>query len=287
MKISIHGTRGFVPVPGDTTLKYGGNTICTSITTEGGSLIAIDGGTGLAAWSRTLLGGELGRGLGEVSIIFTHSHYDHTQGFLFFIPALIPRNLIHIYGPNMDNKNFKEILEDQVIPLFSPMQTLDNFASTMEFQGISKSTELKIDEITFNFQEFPHETGTTIGITFSDNHTKIGYLGDVLHSKKSIKQSINFFKDCDVLIHDSTVHSPGLSLDYINSARDCLSDGIEAVEIAHNAKINKLLLIHYHHSMDDTQLDRMLSICRKHSLNLNNNSLDIDLAREGMTLFFT
>lgn len=282
MKVSFHGVRGFLPVPGDDTVIYGGNTLCMSITADSGALIAIDAGTGISAWSRTLLGGDLGRGRGSVDIIITHSHYDHTQGFLFFIPALIPGNTVRIYGPVCSGKDIRQMLEDQVHPLVSPMQTLTNFASTMAFHTIETREELKLHDISFRFLPLKHETENSLAVVFSDGKTRAGCISDVFHNPHSITSASEFFSGCDLLVHDAT----DTSVDYISSKRDFSRDGFTAVEVAGRAGVTKLVLTHFHHSLTDADLEVMLRRCRSFALDRGFKNLEIDLARENHSICF-
>src|SRR3954464_2698335 len=46
VRIRYWGTRGSVPTPGPSTVRYGGNTSCVEVRTEGGTLLVLDCGTG-------------------------------------------------------------------------------------------------------------------------------------------------------------------------------------------------------------------------------------------------
>ena len=45
-KIKFRGVRGSIPVPGKSTIKYGGNTTCIEVKINGNTII-IDAGTGI------------------------------------------------------------------------------------------------------------------------------------------------------------------------------------------------------------------------------------------------
>ena len=101
MKIRLWGTRGSIPTPSTSsfvTTRYGGDTTCVAIE-SGGSLIIIDGGSGLR-----LLGLELARSKDPVkaTFFFSHVHWDHIQGFPFFLPAFKPGNQFDLYGPRLN-----------------------------------------------------------------------------------------------------------------------------------------------------------------------------------------
>lgn len=47
MKLKVWGCRGSYPTPGETTVKYGGNTSCYTLETKDSGLIILDAGSGL------------------------------------------------------------------------------------------------------------------------------------------------------------------------------------------------------------------------------------------------
>src|SRR5947199_7153169 len=95
-RVRFWGVRGSIPTPGPTTLKYGGNTSCVEVRAEG-QIIILDAGTGLR-----LLGQELTAETGdkplEVTLLLTHTHWDHIQGLPFFLPVYRPQNQLKILG---------------------------------------------------------------------------------------------------------------------------------------------------------------------------------------------
>src|SRR4051794_35973029 len=70
-----------------------GNTSCVEIQ-AGGETLIIDAGTGIRGLGLALMKGPCGRGQGNIHILFSHPHWDHIQGFPFFVPAYIPGNQI-------------------------------------------------------------------------------------------------------------------------------------------------------------------------------------------------
>src|SRR3954464_6981507 len=86
-RIQFWGTRGSLAKPGYNTLRYGGNTSCVQVTSPAGSLLIIDCGTGAHELGQALLANAKAPLRG--SILISHTHWDHIQGFPFFAPLFV------------------------------------------------------------------------------------------------------------------------------------------------------------------------------------------------------
>ncbi len=94
MKFKFRGVRGSIATPGQSTVKYGGNTTCIEIRSDSGHLFVFDAGTGIYTLGQELLT-EMPV---TVHIFVTHTHWDHIQGMPLFAPMFVPQNYLHIYG---------------------------------------------------------------------------------------------------------------------------------------------------------------------------------------------
>src|SRR5215203_7168633 len=134
MKVRFWGVRGSYPTPGSGTVKYGGNTPSVEICAgEHGHerTIILDAGTGIIP-----LGRELARTkrTGELLLLFSHLHHDHTQGFPFFVPAYLPNAKLHIYGPDGTHESLKNVLENNQSSETFPV-SLREMASSKDIQA--------------------------------------------------------------------------------------------------------------------------------------------------------
>jgi phosphoribosyl 1,2-cyclic phosphodiesterase len=94
MKVRFYGVRGSVPTPGSSTVRYGGNTVCTDVRLADGTLLVLDAGTGLRELGHTLAK----EGHDErINVLLTHLHWDHILGLPFFGPLWKKETSIDIW----------------------------------------------------------------------------------------------------------------------------------------------------------------------------------------------
>ncbi len=136
MKVRFWGVRGSIATPGAGTLRFGGNTSCTQVTTDGGTLIIFDCGTGMRLLGQHLV--EQGKPV-KAHILLSHTHWDHIQGWPFFTPAFMPGNEFTIYAAENENKRLGEVLSGQMDYTYFPV-TLDQMQSTIGFRELRESS---------------------------------------------------------------------------------------------------------------------------------------------------
>src|SRR5919106_2711688 len=108
--VRFRGVRGSHPSPGPGTVRYGGNTSCVEVR-AGNHLILLDAGTGIISLGNEMMKNHLPskpeRQLSAMTILFSHTHHDHTQGFAFFKPAYLPTTTCYLYGPQLRGVELK------------------------------------------------------------------------------------------------------------------------------------------------------------------------------------
>lgn len=130
MKIRYWGVRGSIPVPGNQTIVYGGNTSCVSVEIDDFVFI-FDAGTGIRECGNYLL--SKGKHV-QGAIFISHTHWDHIQGFPFFVPSYIPGNSFALYGPPSDiqNLSLRQIMELQTRYEYFPVR-ISQLGATLEY----------------------------------------------------------------------------------------------------------------------------------------------------------
>ena len=120
MRVTFWGVRGSVPVPAPTAAGFGGNTSCVEVTTDDGTHLILDAGTGIRALGLALAGRSH-----RVHILLTHLHLDHIQGLMFFAPLFDPGSEVTIWGPTSDHRPLRERLGRYLSHPLSPLEIRD------------------------------------------------------------------------------------------------------------------------------------------------------------------
>jgi len=125
LNIKFWGVRGSIPVPGDQTTAIGGNTSCIELMNSKRELLIIDAGTGIRNLGNHILNHYLKEGISSCSVLLTHTHWDHIQGFPFFTPIYIKNFKINVYGPARRNETLKDIISGQMNYPYYPINISD------------------------------------------------------------------------------------------------------------------------------------------------------------------
>lgn len=178
MEIAFWGVRGSIPAPGPATVRYGGNTSCVSLRPTGGGLIVLDCGTGARNLGMSLMEGVFGQGRGEASILLSHAHWDHIQGFPFFVPLYYPGNKFHIYGGAQSSAMLEGILEGQMAPQYFPVQTLKNMGAGIDIAAISEGKPIEVAGCTVRACLNPHGRAGALAFRIDDAGRAVVYASD-------------------------------------------------------------------------------------------------------------
>jgi phosphoribosyl 1,2-cyclic phosphodiesterase len=271
MKIRFWGVRGSYPTPGTGTVKYGGNTPSVEVQ-AGNRTIILDAGTGIIP-----LGRELARSkrAGEILLLLSHMHHDHTQGFPFFVPAYLPNTKLHIYGPDGTHESMKNVLERNQSSETFPLGLRDMSASK-DIQAVRESQIIVWDEVGVRVAESASgldDEAVVIRIHKSYAHPGGVFMYRITWRGKSIvyatdtegyvgtdKRLVKFAKDADVLIHDAQYldeHYWGQLEGFPSTQGFGHSTVTMASEVAASAQTGQLILFHHEPSYADDVIDGM------------------------------
>ncbi len=271
LRVKFWGARGSYPTPGAGTIKYGGNTASVEIR-AGERTIILDAGTGIIP-----LGRELARTkrAGEILLLFSHLHHDHTQGFPFFVPAYMPSAKLHIYGPDGTHESLKNVLERNQSSETFPV-SLRDMASSKDIQAVRESQIVVWDVEGVRAVESGSPVGdeaVVICIHKSYAHPGGVYVYRITWRGKSVvyatdtegyigtdRKLAQFARDADVLIHDAQYleeHYRGQLVGFPSTQGYGHSTVTMACEVAAAAEVDKLVLFHHDPSYDDAMIAGM------------------------------
>jgi len=294
-RIKLWGTRGSIAVPGRETLRYGGNTTCIELRADG-ELIVLDAGSGIRP-----LGVALNQEFQErpinLSLLITHAHWDHIQGFPFFKPAYDPKNEIRILGFDGAGATFREIITEPMRSPFFPIRMRELSAET----EITKLTEMKFSLGKVNVHAaFVNHPGVCAGYRIFTSTGSIAFLPDhepyefFLHAArgqpltpeqaKEIATNeharlVQFLRGSEILVLDSQYTDKEYQT-HIGWGHGSVSS---AVSLALEAEVQTLLLFHHDPSHDDKVVDTMVESARELATK-SGRPLQVTGAQEGSEL---
>lgn len=288
MFVRFWGTRGSIPTPSATTRKYGGNTSCVSIA-HGDSLLICDGGTGLRELGESLMGGDSDL---TAHMFFSHTHWDHIQGFPYFAPVYSPRNTINIWASPEQGGRIHKLLSGQMRSEYFPVAFRELKANI-----ISKGLRVggsEIDGVTVTTHPQYHPGGC-IAFRFSSEKGSVVYATDheldlsitnVEESeadpnvlRKLPKGFVDFCAGADLLIVDSQYTDE----EYLSKRGWGHPRATTAVDLAVQAGAGNLALFHHDPMQSDKAVDDKVEVCAERA-RMHGSELVVFGAREGLEL---
>ena len=306
-KIKFRGVRGSYPVANKDFLKYGGNTSCVEVKV-GGHTIILDAGTGIISLGNELMQQYIESGTTitdrtpvKCTILLTHMHLDHIQGFPFFRPSHIASTKLNLIG----GVNYNEDLEKELAQLlFTKSFPLDfgDIAADLKIFNLNET-----NYIIFKESETPqilrvnelkdgdyNDNDVVITCYKSYAHPQNGvYIYKITHKGKSLvyatdkesypggdKKLVKFAKGCDILIHDSQYATE----DYLSIYVPKQGFGHSTFEMALDCKkqvgAKKVIFYHYDPSYNDERLDDLAEEYASTDAVMSYEGMEIDLLND-------
>jgi phosphoribosyl 1,2-cyclic phosphodiesterase len=272
VKVTFYGTRGSVPVCSPNRCsEFGGNTSCILLTFGNGRIAILDAGTGIRQLGNDLLESSVEQ-FDNIFIAFSHTHWDHIQGFPFFKPAYDPRRqfTLAIHGQGGKENRLKNAFQDQMrIELF-PVPLEEMGATLLFWEPDLPAFRTRGVHVTASRHNHP---GGAYGYRFTEEGKTLVYCTDVEHGDDIDPAVVELARDADLLIHDGQ-YTP----DELGTKKGWgHSSWAQAVEVAERAGVKRLALFHH----DPDHSDEMLLEIEKQSRERFPASF---LAREGQVV---
>jgi len=272
--VRFRGVRGSYPMPGRATLRVGGNTSCVEVW-AGGHLIILDAGTGIIGLGKDLMRKYQANGEKEpiaATMLFSHTHHDHTQGFPFFDPADKGTSVLYMFGPKTFYEDIEEALSRAMLAPSSPV-ALGELKSLKVMSNIEESEVIilakgKAPQILNVYRDKKENSpdAVEIGVMRSFAHPKGGvsvykiswagksmvYATDTESYVGGDTRLIEFARGTDLLIHDAQYTNE----EYVTGPKQGWGHSTPemAIAIAQAAGVEKLVLFHHDPSHDDDTL---------------------------------
>jgi len=256
-KVKFWGVRGSISTPGKSTVKYGGNTPCVEVRC-GNNLYICDAGSGLRELGKEVLK----RKSHEIKFLFSHFHWDHIQGFPFFLPVYNKNYKITMYGESKLSYSFEHLFSGQVMFPYFPV-TLQDMDAKISFVEINKNEVLKDGNVLIKMGRLNHPGGC-MGYRIEYKGKSFVYATDTEHFSCIDKSLFNLVKDCDVMLYDANYtedeYSGKVGFPKTGWGHSTWKAG---VALAKAANVKKLIIFHHDPDHDDKFIDKIEADARK------------------------
>ena len=240
--LTFWGVRGTVPCPVASHMGFGGNTSCVEVRAGDRTLI-LDSGTGIRPLGRQLLE----RGVGQATLLLSHTHLDHINGFPFFAPLYTDGFALDILSCHLERGGAEAVLAGQMAsPLFPvPYRTLP--ASLTVTDGEAGASFDLGDGVRVRTAPLNHPGGAT-GYRIEHAGRALAYVTDTEHVPGSPDRNVlDLIAGCDLVLYDSTY----TDAEFAERVGWGHSTWTEAVRLGRAAGVKRLALFHHDPDRDD------------------------------------
>lgn len=257
-RVRFWGVRGSTPTPMPDYMRYGGNTPCVEVETHDGTILILDAGTGLRSLGDSLIqrARETKNPI-EASILLSHFHWDHIQGFPFFRPIYSPQNSFTICGSIPETQFLKFAFQGQFSYPYFPV-IYNQLSAKIDFiQFPQDPTPFR--DIILSSRRLNHPQGCS-GFRLECHSKVLVYATDHEHGNPEADRAVReLARDADLLISDAQ-YTP----EEYAAGKDGWghSTWTEAVRIAEDAHIKKIVLTHHDPWRDDAGLEAIEQLAR-------------------------
>jgi len=287
--VKFWGVRGSIPTPGHGTRRYGGNTSCIEIRKDDTVLI-LDAGSGIRP-----LGVDLAaRGTEQLDLhlLFSHTHWDHIQGFPFFPPAYNPNTELNIWDLEEAGGRVHNLLSGQMIEDYFPV-TFSQLGARIIPRGLQSEAQ-EIGGLIVRHLAQPHPGGSAafsvelggVKVVYCTDSELDLLLKDRDHSIKHPEEHralpanfVEFMRDADLVIGDGQytdtnyVRHLGWGHPRVNTM----------VDLAVEAGVKQLAVFHHDPMETDSKLEEKLADATARA----DGALTLFGAREGLELKYS
>jgi phosphoribosyl 1,2-cyclic phosphodiesterase len=244
MQVTFWGVRGSIACPAKTHLRYGGNTSCVEVSL-GEERYIFDSGTGIRALGHTFFKADHRRG----TLLLSHTHWDHIQGFPFFAPAYDPKRHFRILAGHLSNVpgGIRSVLAGQMAEPNFPVP-LELMRGKLEFEDFEAGDSFALSRsVKIRTTGLNHPNGAT-AYRIEGGGASVCYVTDTEHViGKPDQHVLGLIEGADLLIYDSTY----TDAEFETKIGWGHSTWQEAVRLSQAANVKRLAIFHHEPDHDD------------------------------------
>lgn len=243
-RVKFWGVRGSIACPSPDHVVYGGNTSCVEVCLDGVVFI-LDAGTGIRSLGRDLVR----RGVHSATLLLTHTHWDHINGFPFFQPAFSPEFKLRIMAGHLVGKpgGIRAVLANQMDNPTFPVP-LSAMVGAMAFDDFTAGETLTFPPgVAVRTAPLHHPNGAT-AYRIDYAGASVCYVTDTEHVPGAPDRNVlDLIAGADLVIYDSTYTDE----EFPAKVGWGHSTWQEGVRLARAAKARKLVIFHHDPDHDD------------------------------------
>jgi CheY-like chemotaxis protein/phosphoribosyl 1,2-cyclic phosphodiesterase len=229
----------------------------------------------------------------SATILLSHTHWDHIQGFPFFAPLFVPGNRITVCGPEGSARSLRDVLSGQMEFTYFPVE-IGHLPATITFQELAEGThEIGGARIV---AQYLHHPAMTLGYRIEADGAAVMYLCDhepfsetlwrepapsraasIVH--EGDRRHARFMIGAGLVIHDAQ-YTPE---EYPSKKTWGHSTYEYAVGLAAAAQVRQLVLTHHDPTHDDGFIEALERRARAYAKELH-CPVEVCCAYEGLDL---
>ncbi|HVI50321.1 MAG TPA: MBL fold metallo-hydrolase [Candidatus Sulfotelmatobacter sp.] len=258
MRVKFWGVRGSIACPSPNHVVYGGNTSCIEISSGDDVNIILDAGTGLRALGQDYLTRPQVR---SAVLLLTHTHWDHINGFPFFVPAYQTGWRFRVLAGHLAERGgVQSVLASQMAyPMFPvPLEALK---AEMVYEDFHAGEDLNhlLPGVGIRTAVLNHPNGAT-GYRIMIGGRSVCYVTDTEHRPGRPDENIlGLIAGADLVIYDSTYTDD----EFPAKVGWGHSTWQEGVRLCRAAGVGKLAIFHHDPDHDDAFMARIEAEARQ------------------------
>jgi phosphoribosyl 1,2-cyclic phosphodiesterase len=238
-QVKLWGVRGSLPVSGPAYRKFGGNTICIEMRC-GDHVLIFDAGSGLMPAGAALAA----EGKKDLTLFFTHSHYDHVAGLPFFLPLYSDKAALKVWtGHLAGTMTTQDMIAAYMRAPFFPIGPEYCRACLDTGEFLPGDVLHPHPGITIRTAMLNHP-GNSVGYRVEWGGRAVALITDTEHTPGTLDPAaLDLIRDCDLFLYDSTFTDEDFASykgwghsTWQQGVRLALASGAKSVGFIHHAK---------------------------------------------------